>query len=309
MKSKVCFVMPYFGKLPESFLYWLECCRNNPEFDWLILTDDKNDFPYPPNVKVEYTTLTELKKRIEARMECQVALEKPYKLCDYKPLYGWLLEEELKDYTHWGYGDMDLLFGKLSNFITDEILEHYAKVSMLGHLSIMKNTARVNCAFQQCNWKSIFQTPRICVFDEVRVEPNINAILENMGLNVLSTLPYADIDSTHYNFHQWEYKRGNRTTKCRYVPNLYHYVEGKLFKIELKDHSLVEEEIAYVHFQKRRVSFPETVMQRYLLVPNKIIADRYLSEKDMHSYCCDDLKYTMQKTSEWIWNGVKKRLI
>lgn len=308
MKSKVCFVMPYFGNLPESFPYWLECCRNNPEFNWLILTDDKRDFPYPQNVKVEYTTLADLKRRIEARMECQVALEKPYKLCDYKPLYGWLLEEELKAYTHWGYGDMDLLFGQLSHFITDELLEQYAKISKLGHLCIMQNKPEVNSAFQRCDWKTIFQTPKICVFDEVRLEPNINMILENMGLQILKTLPYADIDLSHYNFHRWEYLEGKRTTKCSYVPTIYRYSEGSVFKVELKNHTIEQSEIAYVHFQKRKVIFPQTVMSQYLLVPNKIIADEPLTEEKMQVFCKDNWKYTLEKKCDRIVRAVKCRL-
>ena len=48
-----------------------------------------------------------------------------YKIVDYKPMYGsvfkeWIPEEK---YSHWGYCDLDMVYGKLSLFVTQEMLE------------------------------------------------------------------------------------------------------------------------------------------------------------------------------------------
>lgn len=309
MNSKVRFIMPYFGKFPEGFPYWLMCCQNNSTFNWLIITDDTRDFSYPPNVKVIYMTLPELKKRIERKVGFSVALEKPYKLCDFRPLFGWLFEEELKGYTHWGYGDIDLLFGDLNRFVTSDILEKYSKISKLGHLSILQNTPLVNNAFLECDWKSILQSPQNRIFDEVRFSPNINTILEHKGMHVLKTLPYADIDCIHYNFHLYEYKDGNRTSKCTYLPNIYRYKDGRIYKLELIRHSIIETEIAYVHFQKRKVIFPPTILQQYLLIPNRVIEDISLSEYDMLQQCKDDFPYFLKKSYERVRLAIKIRLM
>lgn len=308
MKSSVCFIMPYFGKLPDSFPYWLNCCKNNPDFNWLILTDDRTQYDLPQNVTIRYTTLQNIKDHVEEKFEWCVPLEKPYKLCDYKPLYGWLFDEELKGFTHWGYGDMDLLLGQLSSFITDDMLMRYAKISKLGHLSILQNSPEINSAFKDCSYKEIFQSPRIATFDEVRFEPNINSILEQKGKKVLKTLPYADIAQEHYNFHRTEYRSGNRTSYCKYVPTVYRYLDGKLFKVELMKHEIVQTEIAYAHFQKREIAFPKELKSRYMLVPNKIIDDVSLDEAAMKEFCKDDIRYTVSKFSSRVKRAIKSRL-
>ena len=41
----------------------------------------------------------------------------PYKLCDYKPVYGLIFDEDLQDYDFWGHCDVDLIFGDIRKFI------------------------------------------------------------------------------------------------------------------------------------------------------------------------------------------------
>lgn len=49
-KKPVCFIIPYFGKLPEMFYFWAESCRKNSFFfDFLLVTDSCIGF-YPPPV-------------------------------------------------------------------------------------------------------------------------------------------------------------------------------------------------------------------------------------------------------------------
>lgn len=37
---KIAFIVLYFGgKFPKNFPLWVESCKNNPEFDWLLFTD------------------------------------------------------------------------------------------------------------------------------------------------------------------------------------------------------------------------------------------------------------------------------
>ena len=62
MKS-ICYIVPYFGKLPSGFQLWLMSCKMNPTIDWLIFTDDKTEYDYPENVKVNYCTFDDIRKR------------------------------------------------------------------------------------------------------------------------------------------------------------------------------------------------------------------------------------------------------
>ena len=36
--KKCIFIIPYFGKFNEYFTLFLKSCKNNKEFNWLILT-------------------------------------------------------------------------------------------------------------------------------------------------------------------------------------------------------------------------------------------------------------------------------
>lgn len=61
--KKCCFIIPYFGKLPNYFPVFLKSCKENLEFNWLLLTDDKSSYDYPPNFEVIYINFEELKKK------------------------------------------------------------------------------------------------------------------------------------------------------------------------------------------------------------------------------------------------------
>ena len=51
---KIAYVVPFFGKFPKGFEFWLLSCKCNPTIDWLIFTDDQTPYDYPENVKVTY---------------------------------------------------------------------------------------------------------------------------------------------------------------------------------------------------------------------------------------------------------------
>ena len=113
----IAYVVPYFGKFPKGFQFWLLSCKCNPSIDWLIFTDDKTPYDYPENVKVTYWTFDQMKKKAQAIYDFPIFLERPYKLCDFKPAYGEIFADELKDYDFWGHCDIDLVWGNIRNFI------------------------------------------------------------------------------------------------------------------------------------------------------------------------------------------------
>lgn len=34
---------------------------------------------------------------------------------EFKPALGWLFREYLREYSHWAFGDLDVLFGNMRN--------------------------------------------------------------------------------------------------------------------------------------------------------------------------------------------------
>ena len=134
--KKVCFIIPYFGKLPNYFQLFLNSCKYNNKFNWLIFTDDNGIYEFPDNVKKINMTFEECKKIIQNKFDFEICLPTPKKLCDYKPAYGWIFSEYLSEYKFWGYCDLDVIFGDISSFINEEMLDEYDKLYNLGHLTI-----------------------------------------------------------------------------------------------------------------------------------------------------------------------------
>ena len=146
----IAYVVPYFGKFPKGFQFWLMSCGCNPSIDWLIFTDDRTDYDYPDNVKVTYWTFDQMRTRVQSIFDFPISLERPYKLCDYKPAYGEIFERELRGYDFWGDCDIDLVWGDIRKFYTDEVLENYEKVGFNGHSMLFRNTPQVCSRYRTC---------------------------------------------------------------------------------------------------------------------------------------------------------------
>lgn len=180
--KKCLFIVPYFGKLPNTFPMFLKSCLINKDFNWLIITDDKTEYNYPQNVTRINMTFKQVIKLFEKKLGMKIVLNNPIKLCDFKPIYGMAFEKYLKDYSFWGNCDLDLVFGKLNHFVTDEMLKKYDKIFELGHLILYKNTKSINFLFKEkINgeywYKRAFRTSEICGFDETwKTNKNINTI-------------------------------------------------------------------------------------------------------------------------------------
>ena len=88
--KKVVFIIPYFGKFNNYFQLFLESCRCNKDCNWIIFTDDNSNYDFPENVKKIEMNLSELHKLIEKKLSHSINIKSAYKLCDFKPLYGYI---------------------------------------------------------------------------------------------------------------------------------------------------------------------------------------------------------------------------
>ena len=266
----VAFVIPYFGKLPNYFPVFLRSCEINRQFDWLLFTDDHTEYDYPDNVKVSYGTFAELKQRIEARFSFPVALPSPKKLCDFKPAYGYIFEEELKPYRYWGHCDIDLVLGDLGAFLDETVLGSYQKHFYLGHMSIYENSPEMRTLFMKGHprkenetmlygYRDVLGNPGNMVFDEWSdTVETINHVAESQGVQINPSFPMFDIRPFRSRFYSTIFDPAVHTWIHNPTDNyVVAWENGKLWRCSLDNQTkkIKKQEILYAHFQKRKMQW------------------------------------------------------
>ena len=318
---KCCFVIPYFGKLPNYFPLFLKSCEYNPEYNWLLFTDDKTEYNYPSNFKCVYMEFSDLRNIVQSKFDFPICLDRPYKLCDYKPAYGYIFEDYLREYKCWGHCDIDIVLGKITDFVSDEMLDFYDKLFCLGHFIIYKNTFENNRLFMtQYNnaklYKSVFTTPKILVFDEeLRNNNNVNQLFLHSGKKVFQEDLSLNICIFYKKFLRVQFcgvEHGYRNAYLVETPrkSITIWDKGKICRYCNEGDKLIREEYLYIHLQKRSMSFDNTVLDSNLIhiLPNAFRIVKALPKT------LDDLKSWKQETicfhrTRLILNGYKKRLI
>lgn len=191
--KKCVFILPYFGNYPNYFQLFINSCGKNESFDWFIFTDCNQQLTVPTNVHIFKTSLQEINKRANEKFGFEVSMSNPYKLCDYKPAYGFIFEDLISEYEYWGHCDCDLIFGNLEKLLLPLLNEHYDKLFAAGHLTIYKNDTLNNRVFMSlCNgvelYKRVYNSDKIFVFDEDCGETNnIHSIFLSQSKKVYST--------------------------------------------------------------------------------------------------------------------------
>ncbi|MEI9919271.1 MAG: DUF6625 family protein [Bacteroidota bacterium] len=169
---KIAVVICYMGKMPWYFTYFAHSCRYNPSVDFYIITDNAITHDLPVNVKPVYKTLAEINELATQKLGFEVSIKSGYKLCDFKPAYGLLFSDLLKDYDFWGHGDIDVVFGNIRSFISDEILHNNDLVVvrhdyLTGYFQLFRNNEKMNTLFMKSkDFKRVLQEEKHFCFDE-----------------------------------------------------------------------------------------------------------------------------------------------
>lgn len=254
---RVVFIIPYFGKFNNYFPLFLKSCEANADLcDWLIFTDDRTNHKYPSNVVVKYCKFKWLQKRIRDKFDFEVSIEKPYKLCDYKPAYGYIFEDYISGYSHWGHCDIDLIFGKLSDFLNDKVLRSYEKIFNLGHCTIYQNSQDNNRLFM-CDlngiarYKIVYSSNKNHSFDE-EYNNSVNNIFQQNQKRIFEKSYAANIFTKSSDFRlsrmeieSKEYKI-EKKKKAFFIWN-----DGVLVRKEMKKGRVLTKEYMYIHLQSR----------------------------------------------------------
>lgn len=275
---KIAIIVAYFGKLPDYTQLFLNSCKLNYGFEWLIFSDDDTTYDYPSNVHLIKMNFSECKELIQSKFDFDITLSKPQKLCDYKCAYGMIFEEYLQDYDWWGHCDLDQIFGDLDRFVTEDMLRKYDKLFSLGHLSLYKNTYENNRIFMKeiegkHRYKEVFSTERGCGFDEW-LPGNVNDIFLQTDSSIMLESIGADINPYKTTFEIVSYDINTRCYKPSSIKNSIFEIErGHIYQIYLLDGILHKEEFPYIHLQKRKMKDlrKDEDSDSYYIIPNRFI--------------------------------------
>jgi hypothetical protein len=151
---------------------YLESCRYNPSIDFLIFTDCGAPDISCPNVTMIKSTLEQFHARASEKLGHRIFFEDTYKLCDFKPAFGVIFEEYLGAYDFWGNADIDIIYGNIRNFLTDELLERNDVISarkeyLAGHMTLYRNCPDINRLYEKsADYPRVFLDPQHFSFCE-----------------------------------------------------------------------------------------------------------------------------------------------
>lgn len=271
MNNSVGIVIPYFGTLPNYFNLWMESLKYNSQIDVLFFTDIPKPNKIPKNLVWINTSFENVKKRAQSIVNFRISLLKPYKLTDFKPAYGEMFADYLKNYDWWGYGDIDTIWGDLRKIINDTNLKKFDKILSLGHLTLLKNNKKNNSLYKiklkhLWNYQEAFSTEYSYHFDE---GGGFSFIAKKSLLNIYDEFPknmsFADLNPNTPNFNLAYSERKN--------PYIFTWENGILKGYWVEKNRVFSKEFTYIHLQKRnmQICLENNDLKHFAIIPNKFI--------------------------------------
>ena len=250
--KKLALIIPYFGKLPDYFQLFLTSCRYNLDVDFLLFTDDTTiyDLNIPSNTYVYIRSFDEIKQLFREKLnDNKLYLEIPYKLCDYKPTYGYVFQDYIKNYEYWGHCDIDLIFGDIMKFLNNINYKEYDRIFPYGHLSIYKNEDKINTIFekelpfeysQSTKFEHVKHTTYPCNFDE----SGVNVICRHFNYKFYESFFHLQVQDQQSVFRS-QYKSR--------IPEIITFESGKVLSYKDINNTIEQTEFIYVHLQDRKI--------------------------------------------------------
>ena len=163
----------YFGRWPTWMNFFVETCKWNTDVHWRIYTDCGEPENDADNIKYVHTSFTDYKAFVRDRLAISFAPDDPYKICDLRPCFGHLHEEDIAAYPFFGYGDLDVIYGRISAFYNevkfhgcDVISSHRERLS--GHLAVFRNTSAIREAYKRIpDYRQRLEAPTYLGLDEI----------------------------------------------------------------------------------------------------------------------------------------------
>jgi glycosyltransferase involved in cell wall biosynthesis len=148
--GKIHLSIAYFGKaFPNYFQLYLDSLAINTDslVVHLYTNISLDGYECPSNLVVEQMTFEELNQKLRDFFLCEFGaivdtplLETfPYKLCEFKVAYHDIFNLQISEDDYFGWGDIDVIYGKISNFI--DLSRNYDRIGYnRAHFMALRNT-------------------------------------------------------------------------------------------------------------------------------------------------------------------------
>lgn len=171
---RIAMFIPYFGKWPEWMSLYLYSCSRNPQIDFHFFTDCGLPNDTYSNTIFHPCTLRDYLDRVKMTTGLELP-EKSYKLCDVRPFIGKIHEDmiESSNYEWWGFSDIDLVYGDLSDLLKHSCQAHIELITthikhIAGHFTLIKYKSDAFDSFQiDENIKALAEGDKSVWMDEV----------------------------------------------------------------------------------------------------------------------------------------------
>lgn len=266
MKSIV-LIFPYFGTLPIQYEMWRASALQNPSVDFMFFTDA--DVEPAKNIIVHKMQFSDFQRIAQKAFDFPIVLDRPYKLCEYKQAYGYILKDYIKDYDFWGFGDLDLVYGDIRAFITEEALSHKFLLGW-GHLTLLHNDEDTNSYFMKRidgyqDYKDAFTTSSITFFDEYDHRGCSDKWRDCRPEDCWLEEPFDNVSKPKQSYHFCSLNRG-------WEQVVFEHINNKLYMVRYNNGTWEKKETLYAHFQHRGFMKNRiTDYSHFLVTPSSMI--------------------------------------
>lgn len=319
--NKILFIVPYYGKWPVFFREWAYTAGylEKQNIDFLLVTDLDVEFELAPNIHIKKMSFEELKKKIQSCFDFEIVLESPYKLCDYRPAYGIIFKNEIEGYSFWGHCDVDMFWGNVRKFITDDILEKHDKIQYMGHFVLYRNCEQMNELFRKdggiYDYQHVYSSPLSFSFDE---HPGMMQIVMKHNISNYIENNQADISPRYTRMYISRFKN--------YKHQILYWHDGSVYRKYVDDNGNVgTDEFLYAHFQRKypqglkqweQIPTPSTFVYRadkfMYIEPEKINKEFILNMSEYSDARIDkkeNLSYTFKKIKRFLSCSLQEKVI
>ncbi|MEB3269243.1 MAG: DUF6625 family protein [Leptolyngbya sp.] len=193
----VCFVIPFFiqpkhwfdprpRRMPKYFECFLHSFEKNGLADLKIFTNANIQRSWrqgSTTTEIHRMSFRAFKRLISQKLDINADPITPYKLCDFKPMFGLIFDDYLKPYQFWGYCDIDMVIGHLKTMIPPSALESADLITVsrkiAGYMTLYRNTPEISNLFRRSpDCEKVLHSRKHYCFDEVGNRKGIVAMLQ-----------------------------------------------------------------------------------------------------------------------------------